>query len=169
MLLFEPPKSAVIKEKDLFSNPNKITASWLGFLQSGKEGKYISNVPMLIYNDLKLGSAKIICIPKSPDEWNAKFRGKSKLQKASITKTLLSGIINRQIGEKYFKIYALFQLLNNKKYGTVKNSTQAFPSTVQIYLNKGDTWRKIDQKKVLNVLEWQRLQYHLASVSINKS
>ncbi|MFC4210885.1 hypothetical protein ACFOWA_06820 [Pedobacter lithocola] len=160
LLLLINPKTIVLDNKDLFSNPNNITASWLGFLHSKNDEKLISNVPMFIYSDAQAGTAKIICVPKSPELWSSKFRGKTKEQKASITKTLLTGIMNHTIGDKYFKIYALFQSPNVKS--KTNNAVQTYPSTVEIYKNDGTLWNKIEKTTISNVAQFRELQYDLA-------
>ncbi|RNL52159.1 hypothetical protein [Pedobacter jejuensis] len=154
------PKAIVLNDKDLFSNPNHITASWLGFLHSKSDEKLISNVPMFIYSDAQTGTAKIICVPKSPVLWNSKFKGKTKEQKALITKTLLTGIMNHTIGDKYFKIYALFQSPSVKS--KANSAVQNYPSIVEIYKNDGTLWNKIEKTTISNVAQFRELQYDLA-------
>jgi len=163
MLIFPAPEKTNPRGKDLFNNRKFITASWLGYLQSREEKRVISNIPMVLYNAPEEGITKIICIPKFPKEWNAKFKGKTKAEKVAITKTLAIGILNHALGEETFNIYALLQASNTKK-----KNTGEFPSIVKIYVNAGNAWNEIGEKKIRNGAEWKKLQCDLAFTSIYK-
>jgi len=158
-----PNKKPITIEQDLFQNPVDIKAAWLGYLQSNKTSKYISNVPMFIYRNTQLAYAKIICIPAQLNDWNAKFRGKSIAQKTSITKTLTRGIIGHSFDKKQFAIYAFFPQQNDKGIQFDKNNNiTTYPVTIQVYKNEGTKWSFIAQRKVANSLDYQQYQYDVA-------
>jgi len=162
-----PNKNFIAIEQDLFKNPVYIKASWLGYLQSAKTNKYISNVPMFIYKNTQSAYAKIICIPAQLDNWNAKFKGKSIAEKTSITKTLTRGIIGHAFDKKQFAIYAFFQQQNDKESQLDKsNNITAFPVTIHVFKNDGTKWSSIAQKIVANRLAYQQLQYDVAISSL---
>ncbi|RZK24687.1 MAG: hypothetical protein EOO43_07295 [Flavobacterium sp.] len=163
MLIFPAPEKTNPRGKDLFNDRKFITASWLGYLQSGEEKRVISNIPMVLYNAPEEGITKIICIPKFPRVWNAKFKGKSKTEKVAITKTLAMGILNHALGDENFNIYALFQTSNTKKKKGVE-----FPSLVKIYMNSGYVWNEIGEKMIRNDSEWKKLQSDLAFTTTYK-
>jgi len=158
-----PNKNSISIEQDLFKNPVHIKASWLGYLQSAKTNKYISNVPMFIYRNTQSAYAKIICIPAQLNNWNAKFKGKTIAQKASITKTLGQGIIGHAFDKNQFSIYAFFQQQNDKESQFDKNNNIIkYPVTIHVYKNDGTKWSLIAQRKVANSLAYQQYQYDIA-------
>lgn len=163
MLLFPVSEKTNFKQKDLFNNQKFITASWLGYLQSGNEKKIIKNIPMVLYNAPDEGNTKIICIPKNQKEWNAKFRLKTTTEKVAITKTLATGILNHALSDENFSIYALCQAANS-----VKKGTGEFPTLVKIYVNEGSVWNEIGEKTIRNGAEWKKLQRDLAFTSMYK-
>jgi len=149
-------------EQDLFQNPIHIKASWLGYLQSAKTNKHMSNVPMFIYRNTQSAYAKIICIPAQPDIWDAKFKGKSIAQKTSITKTLTRGIIGHAFDKKQFAIYAFYQQNDKGIQFDKNNNITTYPVTVQVYKNDGTKWNFIARRKVANSLAYQQYQYDVA-------
>ncbi|WP_146202955.1 hypothetical protein [Pedobacter paludis] len=151
--------------RDFFKDSKFVHTAWLGFLQSKDTKRVISNVPMFIYENKAEGYGKIVCVPKAPDNWTAKFKGKTKVEKISIGKTLTQGILNNSIGEKDFNIYSFFtnadDLLANPDFS--KPSTPKFPSTVYIYIKAGTKWNIIAQKLIKNLAEYSDLQFRTAN------
>lgn len=122
---------------------------------------------MFIYRNTQLAYAKIICVPAQPDNWNAKFKGKTIAQKNSITKTLRQGIIGHAFDEKQFAIYAFFQRQNDKKSQFDKsNNITSFPVTVHVFKNDGTKWSPVAQKTISNRLAYQQFQYDVAASSL---
>jgi len=164
---YNPDKRPITIQQDLFENPVYIKTSWLGYLQSAKTRRYVSNVPMFIYQNTQLAYAKIICIPARPGNWNTKFKGKSIAQKNSITKTLTQGIIGHAFNKKQFAIYAFFQQQNVKGRQFDKtNNVNTFPVTIHVYKNIGTKWNPVLQRRVANQLAYQQLQYDIAVSSL---
>lgn len=162
-----PVKKPIIIQQDLFENSAYIKTSWLGYLQSAKTKRYLSNIPMFIYQNTQLAYAKIICIPAQPDNWNFKFKGKSTSQKNSITKTLTQGIIGHAFDKKQFAVYAFFQQQNDKDGQFNKtNNVNTFPVTIHVYKNIGTKWNPVVQRRVANQLAYQQLQYDIAVSSL---
>jgi len=161
-----PVKKPITIQQDLFENSAYIKTSWLGYLQSAKTNRYLSNIPMFIYQNNQLAYAKIICIPARPDNWNSKFKGKSISQKNSITKTLTQGIIGHAFDKKQFAIYAFFRQRNVEDRQFDKTNNVTFPVTIHVYKNIGIKWNPVFQRRVANRLAYQQLQYDVAVSSL---
>lgn len=164
----DPPnhvkKSAVMVNRDFFKDSKFVHIAWLGFLQSKDTKKVISNVPMFIYENKDEGYGKIVCVPKDPQNWTSKFKGKTKAEKVSIGKTLTQGISNNSIGEKDFNIYTFFSNLNDLTANpNLQVSVPRFPSTVYIYVKSGLKWNLVAQKLIKNVVEYSDLQFKTAN------
>ncbi|KQR67263.1 hypothetical protein [Pedobacter sp. Leaf176] len=161
-----PLEKSISIEQDLFENPVNIKASWLGYLQSARTKKYISNIPMFLYRNRPSAYAKIICIPAKLDNWKAKFKGKSISQKTSITKTLSQGIIGHAFDKKQFAIYAFFQQGNGYNGSDKGNNTNRFPVTIHVYKNIGKIWSPVVKRTVGNRLAYEQLQYDVATLAL---
>lgn len=151
--------------RDFFKDSKFVQIAWLGFLQSKDTKKVISNVPMFIYENKADGYGKIVCAPKVPESWTAKFKGKTKAEKISIGKILSEGILNHSIGEKNFNIYSFFSSADdlNAIPNAQKINTPKFPSTVYIYLKTGSKWNLVTQKLIKNVADYSDLQFKTAN------
>ncbi|WP_231491720.1 hypothetical protein [Pedobacter sp. Leaf170] len=163
-LSFSPPEIDLLKGKDLFGKTSDVKAGWLGYIKSNKSSVRLTNVPMLVLNKADNMYAKIICVPKKPSEWNAKFIGKTNLEKASITKTLVTGIYSHALGANVFKIFALVETIIQPEQKSVvkKDLVQKFPSKVTVYSNSGNNWIQIVEKTIYNSAEYQDFQYEIA-------
>ncbi|PWS26038.1 hypothetical protein DHW03_18500 [Pedobacter yonginense] len=150
--------------RDFFKDTKYVHTAWLGFLQSKDSKKLISNVPMFIYDNKADGYGKIVCVPKSLEGWNAKFKGKTKAEKISIGRTLFNGILNNSIGDNNFTIYTFFTNTNelDNTADLQKGSYPKFPSTVYIYEKTGTKWNLVTQKAVRTVAEYSDLQFKIA-------
>jgi len=123
---------------DFFQDPNKLIY-WNGSLVSPSVGS-VPNIPLMEYNDLRIGLCRIICYPIDPKDripLNQPFDGSARY--IEIKKIPM----DQQLQKKY-RIYGIF--INPKNLQHVADSNNpnyqepVFPCPASIYEKKNDKW-----------------------------